>query len=47
VIITPSFSPLSAVFSNQRFSNCSCTMDVGFAKVLSDCICGKGFQDEY
>ena len=37
MIITPSSSPFSAVFSNQRFNNCSSTMDVVFVKLLSDC----------
>jgi len=36
VIITPSFSPFSAVVSNQRFSSCSCAVDVGFMKVSPD-----------
>ena len=47
VIITPSFSPFSAVFSNQKFSNCSSTMDIGFVKCLSDCFCGNDLQDEH
>ena len=35
VIITPTLSPFSSVFSNQRFSNCSSTMDVaGFVKLI-------------
>jgi hypothetical protein len=33
---TPSFSPFSVVFSNQRFRNCSFTVDVGFVKLSSD-----------
>ena len=42
VIITPSFFlPFSVVFSNQRFSNCSSTMDVGYVKRSSDCFCGN------
>ena len=44
VIITPSFSPFGAVFSNQRFSNCSSAMDVGFVKLSSDCFCGTVFK---
>jgi len=39
VIITPYFLPYSTVFSNQRFSNCSSSMDVGFVKLLSDFFC--------
>ena len=35
IIITPSFSLFTFVFSNQRFSNCSCTVDVGFMKLSS------------
>ena len=41
IIIMPSFRPFSIVFSNQRFSNCSCTVDVGFVKLLSDWFCGN------
>ena len=41
VIITPSFPPFSAVFIDQRFSNCSSTTDVEFLKLLSDSFCGK------
>ena len=48
VIITSSFPPFSAVFSNQRFSNCSTTMNVvGFVKLSSDCFCANSLQDEY
>jgi len=36
MIITPSFSPFSIVFSNQRFSTCSPTVDVGFVKLSSN-----------
>jgi len=34
MIITLSFSPFSVAYSNQRFSNCNSTVDVGF---LSSC----------
>jgi len=34
-IITPSFPPFSAVFCNQRFHNCSSTMNVAFVKLSS------------
>jgi len=37
MIITPSFSPFSVLFSNGRFSNCSSTEDAGFVKLSSDC----------
>jgi hypothetical protein len=40
MIITPRFSHFCVVFSNQKFNNCSSTMDVGFVKILSDCFCG-------
>ena len=39
--IMPSFLPFSIVFSNQRFSNCSCTLVVGFVKLLSNWFCGN------
>ena len=39
-----SFSPFSVVFSNQRFSNCSSTMDGGFVTLLSDCFYGNGLK---
>jgi len=42
MIITPSFSSWSVVFSNQRFNNCSSTTDIGFVKLLSGCFCGNG-----
>jgi len=32
-----SFTLFSFVFSNQRFNNCSSTVDVGFVKLTSDC----------
>ena len=38
MIITPSFSPYSTVFSNQKLSNCTSTVDVGSVK-LSDHFC--------
>ena len=36
MIITPYFSHFSVVFSNQRFGNCSPTVNVGFVKLPSD-----------
>jgi hypothetical protein len=36
VVVTPSFTHLSITFSNQRFINCSRTVDVGFVKLTSD-----------
>jgi hypothetical protein len=39
--VTPSFTHLSITFSNQRFSNCSPTVDVGFVKLTSDSFCGN------
>jgi len=41
MMISPSFSSCSVVFSNQRFNNCSSTMDIGFVKLLSGCFCGN------
>ena len=41
MIITPSLLLFSIVFSNQWFSNCSSTTDVGFVQPLSHCFCGK------
>jgi hypothetical protein len=38
---TPSFTHLSIAFSNQRLSNCSPTVDVGFVKLTSDSFCGN------
>jgi len=40
MIITLSLSPFSVVFSDLLFSSCSSTVDVGFAKLSSDCFCG-------
>jgi hypothetical protein len=36
-----SFAHLSFPFSNQRFSSCSPTVDVGFVKLTSDSFCGN------
>ena len=47
MFITPYFLRFSIVFSNQMFSNYSCTMDAGFVKLLSDCSYGNGLQGEY
>ena len=41
MITTLHFSLFSAVFSNQMFSNCSSTVDIGFVKLLSDCFRGN------
>jgi len=41
MIITPSLLLFSIVFSNQQFSNCSSTTDVGFVQLLSHCFCGN------
>jgi hypothetical protein len=38
MIINPSFPPFSIVFRNQRFRNCSSTVDVGFVKLSLDCV---------
>jgi hypothetical protein len=45
--VTSSFTHLSITFSNQRFSNCSPTVDVGFVKLTSDSSWGNSLQDEY
>ena len=42
MVITPPFSPCSVVFSNQRFSNSSSNVEVGFVKLSSDRFCGNG-----
>jgi hypothetical protein len=41
VVVTPSFTHLSITFSNQRFSNCSPTVDVRFVKLTSASFCGN------
>jgi hypothetical protein len=43
MVMTPSFMHLSVTFSNQRFSNCSPTMDVGFVELTLDSFCGNRF----
>ena len=35
------FSRFSDVLGNQRISNCSCTVDGGFVRLWSDCLCGN------
>ena len=40
-IITTYFSLFSVAFIYQRLSSCSCTVDVGFVKLSSDCFCGN------
>jgi hypothetical protein len=39
MVVTPSFTHLSVTFSNQRFSNCNPTVDVGFVKLTSVSFC--------
>jgi hypothetical protein len=41
MVVTPSCTHLSITFSNQRFSNCSTTVDVGFVKLTSDSFRGN------
>ena len=41
MIITPSVSPFNTAFRNQRFGVCNSTVNVGFAKLPSDCFCGN------
>jgi hypothetical protein len=40
-MVTTSFMHLSITFINQRFSNCSPTVDVGCVKLMSDSFCGN------
>jgi hypothetical protein len=40
-MVVASFTHLSITFSNQRFSNCSSTVDIGFVKLTSDSFCGN------
>jgi hypothetical protein len=40
---TPSITHLSITFNNQRFYNCSPTVDVGFVKLTLDSFCGNRF----
>jgi hypothetical protein len=47
VIITPPFWPFNIVFSNQRCSNCSSSMDGGFMKFTLDCFRANTLQDRY
>jgi hypothetical protein len=39
MVVTPSFTHLSITFSNERFSNCSPTVDAGFVNLTSDIYC--------
>jgi hypothetical protein len=39
MFMTPSFTRVSITFSNQRFSNCSPAVGVGFVKLSSDSFC--------
>jgi hypothetical protein len=41
MVVTPSFTHLNITFSNERFRNCSTTVDVGFVKFMSDSFCGN------
>jgi hypothetical protein len=41
IVVTPSFTHLSITFSNERFSNCSPTVDVWFVKLTSDSFYGN------
>jgi hypothetical protein len=41
MVMTPSFTHLSITFSNQRFSNCSPTVDVGMVKLMSGSFYGN------
>jgi hypothetical protein len=36
MVMTPSFTLLSSAFSDERFNNCSPTVDIGFVKLTSD-----------
>jgi hypothetical protein len=47
--VTPSFMHLtmSMTFNNQRFSNCSLTLDTWFGKLTSDSLWKQGPQDQY
>jgi hypothetical protein len=47
MVVTPSFTHLIITFSDQRFSNCSPTVDVGFVKLMSESFCGNGPQYEH
>jgi hypothetical protein len=41
MVVTPSFTQLNITFSNQRFSNCNPTVDVGFVKLTLESSCGN------
>jgi hypothetical protein len=47
MLVTPSFMHLRIAFINQRFRNCSPTVDAGFVNLASGSSCGNGLQDEY
>jgi hypothetical protein len=40
--VTLLFMHLNITFSNQRFSSCNPTVDIGFVKLTSDSFCGSG-----
>jgi hypothetical protein len=42
MVMIPLFMYLSIAFSNQRLTNYSLTVDVGFVKLTSDSFCGNG-----
>jgi hypothetical protein len=41
MVVEPSFTHLSIIFGNQRFRNCSPTVDAGFLKLRSDSFWGN------
>jgi hypothetical protein len=41
MVVTPLLTHLSITFSNQRFSNCSPTVDVAFVKLTLDSFYGN------
>jgi hypothetical protein len=41
MVVTPSFTHLSIIFSNLRLSNGSLTVDVGFVKLKPDSVWGN------
>jgi hypothetical protein len=41
MVVTPLFTHMSIIFGNQRFNNCSPTVDVGFVKLTSDSYFGN------
>jgi hypothetical protein len=41
MVVKPAFNHLSISLSNQKFSNGSLTVGVGFVKLTSDSFCGN------